>query len=95
MIAVGHKAGEGILPCEHPRQFLNESGTDAARHIIEKETRAAKRAFQHRAKHPQREHIEENMRESASGMHEHICHELDRIETRGLEIVQSTQLLKT
>ena len=73
-----------ILGISHTH--LQQGGTHAAYHIVCKESLRSKLILQLSSKHPQRKHIEEQMRHSA--VQEHICKELIAMEHRALHVKQ-------
>ena len=72
------------------RQFLTQSGTDAADEVIDDEAPLPEGALYQTAKHPQGKHIKEQVH--PSGMHEHVCEQLPDVEVLRLEIVQSEDI---
>ena len=64
-----------VVLAQLPR-FLTKAGADAADKVVDQEALEAQRAFDHHAKHPEREHIEEQVRQSV--VEKHIRDELPR-----------------
>ena len=64
-----------VILAQLPR-FLTKAGADAADKVVDQEALEAQRAFDHHAKHPEREHIEEQVRQAV--VEKHIRDELPR-----------------
>lgn len=64
-----------VILAQLPR-FLTKAGADAADKVVDQEAFEAQRAFDHHAKHPEREHIEEQVRQAV--VEKHIRDELPR-----------------
>ena len=71
-------------------QLLTEAGAYAADHVVNQEAVAPQRALYEAAKHPQREHVEEEVGEAA--VQKHIGDELVEPEVAGQDEVEAEAL---
>lgn len=72
--------------------FLHQAGTDSAYHIISKETLGTQYLFKGTSEHPYGKHVEENVLEV--GVHEHIGNQLEQLEVRCHEEMQSKDIIQ-
>ena len=71
---------------------MGERCSQAAHHVKDEELFSSPIIFQHIAEHPQRKHVEEDVRKSS--VHEHIGDELVRAEFFRAEIMQAQDIGK-
>ena len=74
------------------RQQLYEAGAHAAGKIIEEELLGAPHVLDNATEHPQREHVEQYVREV--GVHEHVGEQLVKAEIGRKEEVQAEQIVE-
>ena len=72
----------------------DERGSHATGYIIEQIALGTEHTFKQATEHPQREHIEEHMRNATGIVHEHIGDELRRIEIGGSPEMQAQPVLQ-
>jgi hypothetical protein len=68
---------------------LNNASTDSARNVIKKEFIGSPYILHHTTEHPQRKHIEKDVRQI--GMQELVGQELIQVEVAGHEIVKAAE----
>ena len=72
--------------------LLQESGADAARHVIEKKLARSPCALHYAAEHPKGEHVEEKM--AQAGVHEHVGDKLIQPEVGSKEEMKTEKVVK-
>ncbi len=75
---------------QRPHHLLREGGTQTANKVVECEFFTAPLVLDHGTKHPQREHIAEDV--PHVGVHEHIRQRLPNMEGMTLKIKQSQRV---
>ena len=83
----GVVGGNVVVELHILRHLLKQSGADAAHEVKQHETALAEHLLYHAAEHPQREHVEQQMCQSA--VHEHVREELVHLEVGRKEEVEA------